>query len=483
MDRYEIVIGLEVHCQLKTRTKIFSSDPYLYGSPSNTQAGPVTLGLPGVLPVLNQEVLRMAVMAASALDCKISPVTKFDRKHYFYPDLPKGYQISQYDVPYATGGKLAFRKKGDSEDTVIRIHRIHMEEDAGKLLHSQVPGVSKSYVDLNRAGVPLLEIVSEPDLRSAEDAQVYLQTLRNILRFINITDGNMEQGSLRCDANVSIRPFGQSEFGTRVEIKNLNSFKAVRAAIEYEVVRQTEVIDGGGKIIQSTVLWDSDKRVTRLMRTKEDAEDYRYFPDPDLSYFEITNEMIKEFIKNMPELPAAKRDRYVAEFGLPLYDADVLTSQKETALYFEEVEKICGDAKKSSNWVKDEVLGVMNKSDWEPGKFPCSAKDLGNLIQFLNEGKITGKIAKQVFEHMYTENLSPSAVIEKYDYKPVESSDLPAIIESVFKANEETIQSILAGKDRAKGFLVGQVMKATRGQAPPEEVNRMIDAKLAELKK
>ena len=479
---YEPVIGLEVHCQLKTRTKIFASDPYLYGAPANTQAGPVTLGLPGVLPVLNEDVLRLAIMAGLALQCKIHNITKFDRKHYFYPDLPKGYQISQYDMPYATAGQIAFRKKDDEDNTVIRVHRIHMEEDAGKLLHSYSGGEAQSFVDLNRAGVPLLEIVSEPDLRSSEDAYWYLQTLRSILRNIEVTDGNMEEGSLRCDANVSVRPGPDAPFGTRVEIKNLNSFKAVRAAIDYEIARQTSVIQSGGKIIQSTVLWDADRRETRVMRTKEDAEDYRYFPEPDLPPFYIADELIHEIREAMPELPAAKRERYSTEFGLPEYDADVLSRERETAAYFEEVTQISGDPKKSSNWVKDEVLGVLNKNDWQLEDFKVTAPRLGRMIVLLNDGKITGRIAKQVFEHMYEEDLDPEEVIEKYNYKPVDSSTLPKVIDQVFADNPDPVQKILSGNDRVKGFLVGQVMKATRGQAPADEVNKLIDEKLASLK-
>ncbi len=479
---YEPVIGLEVHCQLKTRSKIFAPDPYEYGAPANTQAGPITLGLPGVLPVLNEEVLRLAIMAGLALQCKIHNITKFDRKHYFYPDLPKGYQISQYDMPYCTDGQVSFRKKDASEDTLVRVHRIHMEEDAGKLLHSYSGGSPASYVDLNRAGVPLLEIVSEPDLRSSEDAYWYLQTLRSILRNIEVTDGNMEEGSLRCDANVSVRPGPDAPFGTRVEIKNLNSFKAVRAAIDYEIARQSSVLDSGGKIIQSTVLWDADKRETRLMRTKEDAEDYRYFPEPDLPPFYIANELIDEVRDNMPELPAAKRERYRTEFGLPEYDADVLSRERETADFFEEVCSLSGDPKKSSNWVKDEVLGVLNKNDLTFADFPVTAKRLGRLIVLLNEGKITSRLAKQIFEHIYEENLDPDAVIEKYNYKPVDSSSLPKIVAEVIEANPDPVQKILGGNDRVKGFLVGQIMKATRGQARPDEVNAMIDEKLAELK-
>ncbi len=482
MAAYEPVIGLEVHCQLNTNTKIFSSDPYEYGSPSNTLAGPVTLGLPGVLPVLNQKVLRMAITAGLALECEIAEHTKFDRKHYFYPDLPKGYQISQYDEPYAINGRIAFHRKGEEQETVIRVHRIHMEEDAGKLLHSSASGESRSYVDLNRAGVPLLEIVSEPDLRSSDDAYLYLQTLRSILRATGITEANMEEGSLRCDANVSVRPGPDAPFGTRVEIKNLNSFKAVKAAIDYEIDRQIDVIESGGEIIQSTVLWDADKRVTRLMRTKEDAEDYRYFPDPDLSYFKIERSTVKEIQDSMPELPAQKRARYMKEYSLPEYDADVLTREKEVSDYYEKTVAISGDAKKSSNWVKDEVLGILNKNDWTLEEFKCNADRLGRMIKILNEGKITSKIAKQVFEHIYQEDLDPEEVIEKYGYKPVELGNLKEIIKKVFDDNPDPVSKIVGGNDRVKGFLVGQIMKATKGQAPPDEVNKLIDEMIESLK-
>jgi len=483
VNSYEAVIGLEVHCQLKTKTKIFASDPYLYGAPSNSSVGPVTLGLPGVLPVLNEEVLTMAIQAGLALGCDIAEHTKFDRKHYFYPDLPKGYQISQYDEPYALNGKVVFKKKGDSEDTVIKLTRIHMEEDAGKLLHSQTDGKSRSFVDLNRAGVPLLEIVSEPDIRSSEEASLYLQTLRNILRYINITDGNMEEGSLRCDANVSVRKGPDAPFGTRVEIKNLNSFKAVRSAIDYEIQRQIEELESGGSIIQSTVLWDADKKETRLMRTKEDAEDYRYFPDPDLSHFQIEKSFVETIRKSLPELPDQKKKRYMDEFQLPEYDADVLTKDRDTAQYFEKVLEISKDAKKSSNWVKDEVLGIVNKLDEPIESFKCTAERLGKMILLLNEGKITGKLAKQIFEHIYTEDLDTDEVIEKYGYKPVDAGQLKDVVKSVIDNNKDQVQKILDGNDRVKGFLVGQVMKETRGQAPPGEVNQMIDDAIENLKK
>lgn len=479
---YEPVIGLEVHTQLKTNTKIFSRDPYQYGAPANSLAGPVTLGLPGVLPVLNEEVLQMAIRAGLALECHIAEKTKFDRKHYFYPDLPKGYQISQYDQPYAVDGRVSFRHKDAKEEVLVRIHRIHMEEDAGKLLHSSSAGETKSYVDLNRAGVPLLEIVTEPDIRSSDDAYLFLQTLRGILRATGITEANMEEGSLRCDANVSVRPGPDAPFGTRVEIKNLNSFRAVKAAIDYEIERQIDVIEHGGEIIQSTVLWDADRKVTRLMRTKEDAEDYRYFPDPDLTYFEISRDLVQEIQASMPELPAEKKARYMKEYNLPEYDADVLSRDREVSSYFERIVELSKDAKKASNWVKDEVLGILNKMDLPIESFKCTADRLGRMIALLNEGKITSKMAKQIFEHIYTEDLEPEDVIEKYDYKPMDASSIPDIIQKVFDENPDPLQKVVDGNDRVKGFLVGQVMKATRGQAPPDEVNRILDEMIEKLK-
>ncbi|MFN3604451.1 MAG: Asp-tRNA(Asn)/Glu-tRNA(Gln) amidotransferase subunit GatB [Leptonema sp. (in: bacteria)] len=478
---YEPVIGLEIHCQLKTKTKIFCSDPYEFGSPSNTLVGPVTLGLPGCLPVLNQKVLEMAVMAGLALNCKIARITKFDRKHYFYPDLPKGYQISQYDQPYARDGYVEF-KKPNQETIKVRIHRIHMEEDAGKLLHSYHSKEAVSFVDLNRAGVPLLEIVTEPDLKSSEDAWYFLQTLRGIIRSIGISDANMEQGSLRCDANVSVRKPGEP-LGTRVEIKNLNSFKAVRNAIDYEIERQISVLESGGKIIQSTVLWDAEKKETRLMRTKEDAEDYRYFPDPDLPVFEISPVFVEEIQKRMPELPDQKKERYRKDYNLPEYDCIILSRDTDIANYFEETLKECGDPKKSSNWVKDEVLGVVNKRDIPITSFECSPKRLGTIIKLLNEGKITQRLAKQIFEHVYEENLDPEEVIKKYNYKPVDASQLQTIIDKVFDSFPEQVNQVMAGKDKVKGFLVGQIMKETKGQAPPEEVHNLIEKKISALKK
>jgi len=357
-----------------------------------------------------------------------------------------------------------------------------MEEDAGKLLHSSYGGETVSFVDLNRAGVPLLEIVTEPDLRSSEDAWYFLQTLRGIIRALGISDANMEEGSLRCDANVSVRKPG-GPLGTRVEIKNLNSFKAVRNAIDYEIERQISVLESGGKIIQSTVLWNADKKETRLMRTKEDAEDYRYFPDPDLPVFEISPKLVEEIKNRMPELPNQKRDRYIKEYGLPEYDATVLSREIEIASYFEETVQYSGDPKKSSNWVKDEVLGIINKKDIPITQFECTPKRLGTIIKLLNEGKITQRIAKQVFEHVYEENLDPEVIIEKYGYKPLDTSNLKQIVDKVFEQYPEQVQQILSGKDKVKGFLVGQIMKETKGQAPPQEVNQLIEEKLNALKK
>ncbi len=480
---YQAVIGLEVHCQLSSKTKLFCADSYLYGQTANTQVGPVTLALPGTLPVLNEQVLCLGIRAGLALNCKIASVTKFDRKHYFYPDLPKGYQISQNDLPYATQGYLQFRRK-DQEPEKIRIHRIHIEEDAGKLIHtsSYKKKEARSYVDLNRSGVPLLEIVTEPDLRSAQDASDFLQNLRSLLRAIEIFDGNMEEGSLRCDANVSLRPDSKAPFGTRVEIKNLNSFKAVRDAIEYEMERQEDLLENNEKVIQSTVLWDSNQRKTILMRTKEDAEDYRYFPEPDLLPIHISPKLIEEVRSELPELPEERYQRYVQQLHLPQYDADVLIREKEVAKYFEEVYSICDDAKKSANWVKDEVLGVLNKQQTSIEKFPCTAQRLGRIILLLNKNKITSRMAKQIFEHIYTEDIEPEQVIEKYNYKPVDIGDLTGIVNKVFDDNQENVKKILGGNDRVKGHLVGQVMKVTRGQAPPDEVNRIINEKLAALK-
>ncbi len=482
MGDYEPVIGLEVHCQLKTRSKIFSGDSYEFGAPANSRVGPVTLGLPGVLPVLNQDVLKKAIMAGLALNCRIAPVTKFDRKHYFYPDLPKGYQISQYDMPYCEHGHLEFHRREDPAPVRVGITRIHMEEDAGKLLHSQQPGVNISYVDLNRAGVPLLEIVSEPDLRSSDDAYWYLVTLKNVLRYIDVSDCNMEQGSLRCDANVSLRPRGQKAFGTRVEIKNLNSFKGVKAAIEYEIERQGDLLDRGGTVQQCTVLWDADRRQTRVMRLKEDAEDYRYFPEPDLTVFHIEEDLVSEIRALMPELPAAKKERFMSQYQLPDYDAEVLTRDRPVAEYYEEVVRSSGDAKRSSNWVKDEVLGILNKNDWEIEAFPVPAPNLGRMIALIREGAITGRMAKDIFEHMIADRLSPEQVIEKYDYRATDSAELPAMVDQVIRENPDPVAKIVAGNDRVRGFLVGQVMKASKGQAPPEEVNRLVDEAIAKLK-
>ena len=477
MSSYFATIGLEVHCQLKTKSKLFCNDPYSFGEVSNQQVGPYSMALPGTLPVLNAEVLRMAIMAGLALECNIAQETKFDRKHYFYPDLPKAYQISQYDQPYAKDGKLSFRRKDLSQSTV-RIHRIHMEEDAGKLIHANMSGTPRSYVDLNRAGVPLLEIVTEPDIHDSQDASYFLQTLRSILRSIDVTDGHMEEGSLRCDANISVNQGHAQPLGTRVEVKNLNSFKSVRSAIDYEIERQIDVLENGGRIIQSTVLWDADQKKTILMRTKEDAEDYRYFPEPDLFPIFIQKSTVSKIREEMPELPEERWTRYVKDWQLSEYDADVLTKEKEIADYFEKVYHICQDAKKASNWVKDEVLGILNKQQISIHSFSCTSERLGKLILLLNKNAITSPMAKKIFEHIYKENLDPDEVIEKYNYKPVDIGDLKTIILKVFEENKSNVEKILAGNDRVRGHLVGQVMKVTRGQASPQEVNRIINTLL-----
>ena len=477
---YETVVGLEIHCQLNTDTKVFSGEPYGYGASPNSQVGPVTMALPGTLPVFNKKVLELAIQVGLALECNIANITKFDRKHYFYPDLPKGYQITQLDMPYAIGGVLFYKNLQDRMRKKVRIHHIHIEEDAGKLLHNER---DVSYVDLNRAGSPLIEIVTEPDLSCGEDAYGFLQTLQNLIQSTGAAEANMEEGSLRCDANVSVKKKGATKLGTRTEIKNLNSFKAVRASIEYESIRQIQSLEAGNPIIQSTMLWDADQQKTRVMRVKEDAEDYRYFPEPDILPIAIKQSWVDELRRNLPELPEKKKQRYMQELQLPEYDAEVLTQDNQIAYYFEEVYAICKDAKKSSNWVKDEVLGVLSKNQEKLANFPCNAHRLGSLITLLNENKITSKLAKTIFEHIYKEDMDPKDIIEKYDYKPTNIGDLTGIVKQVIDSNTDNVQKILAGNERVKGFLVGQVMKATKGQAPPNEVNELIDKHLLLLRK
>ena len=474
--QWETVIGLEVHAQLATRSKIFSAAATAYGAEPNTQACAIDLGLPGVLPVLNAEAVRMAVKFGLAINAHIAPRSVFARKNYFYPDLPKGYQISQYDLPVVGNGQLDILV--DSEVKTVGITRAHLEEDAGKSLHEDFHGLTG--IDLNRAGTPLLEIVSEPDMRSAKEAVAYLKKLHALVRYLEICDGNMQEGSFRCDANVSVRPVGQKEFGTRAEIKNLNSFRFVEKAINFEVERQIDLIGSGGKVKQETRLYDSVKDETRSMRSKEEANDYRYFPDPDLLPLEITEGFIAEVRTTLPELPDAKRDRFKTEFGLGDYDATVLTATRELADYFELVTaEAGGDAKLSANWVMGDLSGALNKAGLEIDQSPVEAQRLAGLIRRISDDTISGKIAKQVFEALWESQDTADQVIEKQGLKQItDSGAIEAIIDQIIANNPEQLAQYRSGKDKLFGFFVGQAMKATQGKANPQQLNDLLKAKL-----
>ncbi len=474
--QWETVIGLEVHAQLATRSKIFSAAATAYGAEPNTQACAIDLGLPGVLPVLNAEAVRMAVKFGLAINAHIAPRSVFARKNYFYPDLPKGYQISQYDLPVVGNGQLDILV--DSEVKTVGITRAHLEEDAGKSLHEDFHGLTG--IDLNRAGTPLLEIVSEPDMRSAKEAVAYLKKLHALVRYLEICDGNMQEGSFRCDANVSVRPVGQKEFGTRAEIKNLNSFRFVEKAINFEVERQIDLIGSGGKVKQETRLYDSVKDETRSMRSKEEANDYRYFPDPDLLPLEITEGFIAEVRTTLPELPDAKRDRFKTQFGLGDYDATVLTATRELADYFELVTaEAGGDAKLSANWVMGDLSGALNKAGLEIDQSPVEAQRLAGLIRRISDDTISGKIAKQVFEALWESQDTADQIIEKQGLKQItDSGAIEAIIDQIIANNPEQLAQYRSGKDKLFGFFVGQAMKATQGKANPQQLNDLLKAKL-----
>lgn len=475
---YEVIIGLEVHVQLDTKSKIFSTATAEFGGSPNTHIATVCAALPGSLPVLNEAVLEKAIIAGLALGCNIANFTKFDRKNYFYPDLPKGYQISQFDKPYALGGGVTIKLK-DGSEKYVNLTRIHMEEDAGKLIHSHDPTINRSYVDLNRAGTPLIEIVSEPEMRSADEAYTYLNNLKSILRYVRVSDCNMEEGSLRCDANVSIRPKGEKELRTRVEVKNLNSFKAVKQAIEYEVEWQKDMYARGESFQQMTKLWDATLLKTIPMRTKENSHDYRYFPEPDLPAFEIPQTRIEAIRSSLPELPQQKKLRFIETLNLPEYDAEVLTSEREISEYFEKALAISGDAKRTSNWVKDEVLGIVNKENAKIQEFSVGPDRIGELVSLIHKGEITGKIAKTVFEDMLTSNLTPSAIVESKGLKVVrDDKEIERIVDQVLENNQESVTAWKSGKDRALGALVGAVMKETKGKADPKLVNELLLEKL-----
>ena len=470
---WETVIGLEIHTQLATRSKIFSGASTTYGAEPNTQACAVDLGLPGVLPVLNAEVVRMAAMFGLATHSTVAPRSVFARKNYFYPDLPKGYQISQFELPIVHDGYLDIELE-DGSCKRIGITRAHLEEDAGKSLHEAYLG--KTGIDLNRAGTPLLEIVSEPDIRSAKEAVAYMKKIHSLVRYLGISDGNMQEGSFRCDANVSIRPKGQQAFGTRAEIKNINSFRFVEQAINYEVERQIMLLESGGTVVQETRLFDADRHETRSMRSKEEANDYRYFPDPDLLPVELDEAFLEAVRKTLPELPDARKARLVSEHGLSEYDAAVLTASRELADYFEAAVQAAGGAGKlTANWVMGELSGALNKSDGDISNSPVSAAALGGLLLRIEDGTISGKIAKQVFEAMWTGEGPADDIIEQQGLKQISDSfAIEGIIREVLDNNPKQIEQYRGGQEKVFGFFVGQVMKATQGKANPKQVNELL---------
>lgn len=473
---WETVIGLEVHVQLNTQSKLFSGSATQFGAEPNTQANIFDLALPGTLPVLNKQALQKAVRFGLAINAEIGKRSVFDRKNYFYPDLPKGYQVSQLDFPTVGKGELTIVME-DGSEKIIGVTRAHMEEDAGKSLHEDFHGMSG--IDLNRAGTPLLEIVSEPDLRSAKEAVAYLKKLHSIIRYLDISDAIMAQGSMRCDANVSIRPKGETEFGTRTEIKNINSFRFVEKAINYEVQRQQDVLEDGGRIVQETRLYDSERDETRSMRSKEVANDYRYFPEPDLLPVVIDDAYIEAIRADLPELPDEKKARFMSEFGLNDYDAGVLVASREMAEYFEKVVEIGGDAKLAANWVSSELQGLLNKNDWDISDCPIEAERLGTLIARIKDDTISGKIAKTVFEAMLEDSASVDNIIESKGLKQVtDSGAIEALVDEVIQNNPDQVQQFKDGKEQVLGYLVGQAMKLSQGKANPGQVNKLLREKM-----
>ncbi len=478
--KYETVIGLEVHVQLNTKSKIFCDCSTEFGGEPNSHTCPVCLGLPGTLPVLNKKAVDYAIMASRALNCDISEYSKFDRKNYFYPDLPKAYQISQYDLPIGKKGYIEIEKEDKDELHKIGVTRVHLEEDAGKLIHEgTIDKSSGSLVDYNRTGVPLIEIVSEPDMRSPQEARKYLDQLKKTMEYLGISDCNMEEGSLRCDANVSLRPYGQEEFGVKAELKNMNSFKAVEKGLEYEVERQKELLNKGEEVVQETRTWDEDLRKTISMRGKEEAHDYRYFPEPDLAPLEIDKEWIKEIEETIPELPLKKKIRFVEEYDLPEYDAGVLTDNKNLANLYEEGVAAFNDPKEVSNWIMGEFLRLINENEIEVAESKITGEKLGKMLELMDQGTISSKIAKTVFEEMFETGKDPESIVEEKGLKQISDEDkLEEIVDNIIEENPEVVEDIKNGKDKAIGFMVGQVMKETRGKANPQMVNEMFRDKI-----
>lgn len=471
-DKYEVVIGLEVHAQLKTKSKIFAPDGTEFGKEPNTETCPITLGMPGVLPVLNKECVNMGIKTGLALNCEIPSRCKFDRKQYFYPDLPKGYQISQYDEPICVNGYIDIKGKR------IGITRAHLEEDAGKLVHAGsaggIAGSSYSLVDLNRAGTPLLEIVSEPDMRSSDEARAYMEELRNIVRYIGVCDGNLEEGSMRCDANISIMPKGSKEFGTRAEIKNVNSFSALQRAIEYEIDRQIEIVEEGGEVVQETRLWDDNSRETKSMRGKEDAHDYRYFPEPDLMPLEISREWVDEIRTSLPELPEAKRQRYMS-LGLSEYDASVIVEQMGLALFFDKVLEFGATPKIAVNFIMGEIAAYLKEEHIEISDTKLTPENLAELISLIEKKTISNNIGKQIIIDMMKDGTKASEIVEKRGLSQIsDEGAIKEICQKVVDSNPDNVEKYKSGKTQLLGFFVGQVMKETKGRANPKVVNDLM---------
>lgn len=477
MMNYEAVIGLEVHAELLTKTKIFCNCTTEFGGEPNTHVCPVCLGLPGTLPVLNKKVVEYAVKAGLALNCEISKFSKMDRKNYFYPDLPKAYQISQYDLPLCKNGYVEI-ETSDGVKKKIGLTRIHIEEDAGKLMHENVDG---SLVDYNRTGVPLIEIVSEPDMRTPEEAYLYLTKLKSVLEYSEVSDCKMQEGSLRVDTNVSVRPVGSKEFGTKIELKNLNSFKAVQKALEYEIKRQIKLIEGGETIVQETRRWNEQKGITESMRSKEEAHDYRYFPDPDLVPIIVSDEWKEEIRKSLPEMPEHKKERFVTQYGIPEYDASVITSSKPLADFFEKCVLEYSSAKTVSNWIMGEMMRLLKETGKEVEEVLIKPHQMASLLNLIDNGTITGSIAKTVFEEMFATGKNPEEIVEEKGLKQLSNEDeIREIALKVIEDNPKSVEDYKNGKDKAIGFLVGQIMKATKGKANPQLANKIL---LEELSK
>ena len=475
--QYEAVIGLEIHSQLLTDTKIFCGCSTKFGSAPNTQTCPVCIGMPGVLPVTNAKAIKYVIRTGLAMNCEISIHSRFARKNYFYPDLPKGYQISQFELPLCGEGYVDISV--DGEEKRIGLTRIHLEEDAGKNVHEGAG--NESFVDLNRAGVPLMEIVSEPDIRTPQEAVEFVKKLRSIVRYIGVCDGNMEQGSLRCDANVSIRPSGQDELGVKTEIKNMNSFRFIEKALEYEIKRQIKAVKEGEKIIQETRLWNTEKGITESMRSKEEAHDYRYFPDPDLMPMEFEQAWIDEIKQGVGELPDAKRERYITELNMPVQDADLLTAEKAVAEWFEQAVELGGDPKSAGNWIKGDLARLLNEENRQIDECPVTPKHLVDMLALIDKGTISGKIAKTVFEEMYTTGKDAETIVKDKGLVQVsDQSEIEKIVDDILEASPGEVERFKGGEAKLMGFFVGQVMKQTKGKANPKIVNELLRNKLGE---